>query len=140
MFIPDYQIHNILKDFSQHLRNGHRCPKTGCQMETVVNKVARTIMRRVVHLSEEEALHRSRVTRQGGRRPLREPQDRPPDSFEYQTFDRDHGKQRRCFSVENSRILIERFQSVVDDDKAGDASGDEPVSWSAKANGNPTGE
>ena len=55
MFIPNYQIHNILKDFTHQLKNGNNRKDADHRLETVVNKVAGTIMDRVARLSEEEA-------------------------------------------------------------------------------------
>jgi hypothetical protein len=113
MFIPDYQIHNILKDFTLQLKNGYRRPQAGCQLESVVNKVSGTIMRRVVHLSEEEARRLSRNPLPEA--PPRTLRERAPVRFDYHTIDRDHRKQRQSLALENSAHLINRFHSLVDD-------------------------
>lgn len=111
MLIPDYQIHNILKDFTLQLKNGNRRPETGCQLESVVNKVAGTIVRRVVHLSEEEARRLSRELRP--EIPRGTPRERPPVRFHYHTIDRDQRKQRKSLALENSARLINRFESLM---------------------------
>ena len=121
MLIPDYQIHNILKDFTQRLKNGNRGPVAGCQLESVVNKVAGTIMRRVMYLGEEEARRRSRERRTGGRG--RASRERKAIRFRYHTIGADHHKQLRHLSVENPAQLIDRFQSLIDPPQ-GDAAHD----------------
>lgn len=110
MRIPDYQIHNILKDFTQRLKNGNHRTEAGCQLESVVNKVAGSIMRRVVHLSEEEAQRHQDL-------PSGNPAaagERPPKPFHYHTMGDGHGKQLRRLALEDSEKLIDRFQSLVD--------------------------
>ncbi|HSO19755.1 MAG TPA: hypothetical protein VLT88_09875 [Desulfosarcina sp.] len=115
MFIPDYQIHNILKEFTQRLKNGNRRPDTGYQMETVVKKVAGNIMRRVVYLSEEEARRRTRSPRHDNRRPRPAIGERPPEPFHYQTIGDDHQKTRHRLTLENSQQLIQRFHSEMEE-------------------------
>ena len=114
MFIPDYQIHNILKEFTQRLKNGNRRPDTGYQMETVVQKVAGTIMRRVVYLSEEEARRRNRSPRQESRRPHPAIGERPPEPFHYQTIGDDLQKTRHRLTLENSKRFIQRYHSAME--------------------------
>lgn len=115
MFIPNYQIHNILKAFTQQLRNGHRQSDTGRRLETVVNKVAETIMSRVTYLSEEEARRRTRFS-SGPNHPLKHPAtEGPATDFHYHTLGEDSRKHKQCLSVKNSEQLINRFQSLVDD-------------------------
>jgi len=115
MFIPNYQIHNILKDFTHQLRNGNHRQDTGHRLDTVVNKVAGTIMDRVARLSEEEARHKMNT---GGRHahpsspPTREQQ---PGTFHYHTIGADCHKIKKSLAVENPEQLVNRFQSVVDE-------------------------
>jgi len=114
MFIPNYQIHNILKDFTQQLKNGHPRSDAGHQLETVVKKVAGTIMSRVMRLSEEEARRRTRIVGSPApQRPSAAP-ERHPTTFYYHTLDKDHRKQKQCLSVENSEQLINRFLSMIE--------------------------
>lgn len=113
MFIPDYQIHNILKDFTLQLKNDQRHPQAGCQLESVVSKVSGTIMRRVVDLSEEEARRLNRKPLPASARHT--PRERPPVYFHYHTIGRDHRKQRQRLALENSARLINRFQTLVDE-------------------------
>ena len=125
MLIPDYQIHNILKDFTQRLKNGHHGAEAGCQLESVVNKVAGTIMRRVVDLGEEEARRRSRDTR--GARRRRDPRDdHKAVHFHYHTIGTGPHKQLRRLSLENSTQLIDRFQSLIDPPENDAANGKTP--------------
>lgn len=111
MLIPDYQIHNILKDFTQRLKNGNRGPGAGGQSESVVNKVAGTIMRRVVDLGEEEGRRNSlnaRLTKNH-----RASCERQAVRFQYHTMETDRRKQLRHLPLENSARLIERFHSLI---------------------------
>jgi len=117
MYIPSYQIHNILKDFTQRLKNGGQRPDAGDRLESVVNKVSVTIMNRVTRIGEEEARRRSR------RPPPASPVDKQqPTTFHYHTLGRDHRKLKNHLCVENSRQLIERFFSLVE--PAADAADD----------------
>jgi len=113
MYIPNYQIHNILKDFTHHLKNGRRRPDAGRRLETVVNKVAGTIMDRVTRIGEEEA--RRRIRRTGTNRPQPpSPVDKhQPTTFHYHTLDQHHRKLKNHLCVEDSRQLIDRFFSIV---------------------------
>ena len=114
MYIPNYQIYNILKDFTQQLKNGGRRADAGHRRETVVNKVAGTIMDRVARIGEEEA--RRRIRRAGADRSLPKPpvDKRHPTTFYYHTLDQHHRKLKNHLCVEDSRQLIDRFFSMVD--------------------------
>ncbi len=122
MYIPNYQIHNILKDFTHHLKNGRRRPDAGRRLEAVVNKVAGTIMNRVTRIGEEEA--RRRIRRTGTGRPQSpSPVDKhQPTTFHYHTLDQHHRKLKNHLCVEDSRQLIDRFFSLVDPAADDDAS------------------
>lgn len=115
MFIPNYQIHNILKDYTQQLKNGHHRPEARCQLDTVVRKVAGTIMRRVVDLSEQEALRRIRSGHHGARRLPLEVKDRQPEKFHYHVIGSDHLKVRKWIAVENPAQLIDRFHCIIEE-------------------------
>lgn len=113
MFIPSYQIHNILKDFTLQLRDGNHRKDAGYRLESVVNKVADTIMDRVARLSEEEArgkLETTGIHAQPSSSPAIEPQ---PVTFRYHTIGKDSHKTENCLAVENPAQFINRFQSVI---------------------------
>jgi len=114
MFIPNYQIHNILKDFAQQLRNGNQRQDAGHRLETVVKKVAGTIMDRVARLSEEEARFQAEAAQQ--KTPPLSPtaEEKPPGAFHYHTIDKNCHKIRHCLAVENPEQFINRFQSTID--------------------------
>ncbi len=114
MFIPNYQIHNILKDFAQQLRNGNQRQDTGHRLETVVKKVAGTIMDRVARLSEEEARFQAEAAHQ--KTPPLSPtaEEKPPKVFHYHTIDKSCHKIKHCLAVENPEQFINRFQSTID--------------------------
>jgi len=109
MYIPNYQIHNILKDFTQQLKNGGQRPDAGQRLESVVNKVSVTIMNRVTRIGEEESQRRLRRPH-----PASPVDKHHPTTFHYHTLGRDHRKVKNHLCVENSRQLIERFFSMVD--------------------------
>jgi len=115
MFIPNYQIHNILKDFTHQLKNGNNRKDADHRLETVVNKVAGTILDRVARLSEEESRGTARTTdihAHPSSPPANEPQ---PGTFHYHTLGKDCHKIEKCLAVENPEQFIGRFQSVIDE-------------------------
>ena len=114
MYIPNYQIHNILKEFTQQLKTGGRRADAGHRRETVVNKVAGTIMDRVTRIGEEEARRRIRRTGADRGHPASPVDKRQPTTFHYHTLDRHHRKLKNHLCVEDSRQLIDRFFSMVD--------------------------
>lgn len=114
MFIPNYQIHNILKDFAQQLRNGNHRPDTGHRLETVVKKVAGTIMDRVARLSEEEARFQAKAARQKTPLSPSTAVEKPPSAFHYHTIDENCRKIKHCLALENPEQVINRFQSTID--------------------------
>jgi len=114
MFIPSYQIHNILKEFAHQLKDGNHRTDAGHRLETVVNKVAGSIMDRVTRLSEEEAQCEAETTgihTHPSSPPASEPQ---PCTFHYHTIGKDCRKIEKCLAVENPEQFINRFQSVMD--------------------------
>jgi hypothetical protein len=114
MFIPNYQIHNILKDFTQQLRNGNHRQDAGHRLETVVKKVAGTIMDRVARLSEEEARFQAKAARQKTTPLSSTAEEKTPSAFHYHTIDENCHKIRHCLAVENPEQFINRFQSTID--------------------------
>jgi hypothetical protein len=115
MFIPNYQIHNILKDFTQQLRNGNHRQDTGHRLETVVKKVAGTIVDRIARLSEEEArLQVESARRQAPPQPSAT-EEKVPGAFHYHTIDKNRHKIKHCLAVENPEQFINRFQSAIDE-------------------------
>ena len=117
MFIPNYQIHNILKDFTHQLRNGSRRKDAGHRLETVVNKVAGNIMDRVARLSEEEAQHPSETSGIHASPSPPPANERQTGAFHYHTIGEGCHKIEKCLAVENPEQFINRFHSVIDDVK-----------------------
>ena len=115
MFIPNYQIHNILKDFTQQLKKDNKRQEAGHRLEMVVNKVAGTIVDRVARLSEEEVRDRATTPRIPSQSSPRAG-SKPSGDFYYHTMGKDAQKVKRCLSVENPELLINRFQAVLDKD------------------------
>ncbi|MGD9329904.1 MAG: hypothetical protein PVJ53_01260 [Desulfobacterales bacterium] len=113
MFIPNYQIHNILKDFTQQLKKKNQGQKAGPRLEAVVNKVAETIMDRVARLGEEEARERANTTPTRIQSSCRA-KSGPSREFYYHSMDKDRRKVKRCLAVENPQQLIDRFRTLVD--------------------------
>ena len=114
MFIPNYQIHNILKDFTQQLRNEKHRQEAGARLETVVSKVADTIMDRVTRLGEEEVHHQDGTPPHHAHQPAFSANTRPSGTFRYHIIGRDQQKTEQHLEVENPAQLIKRFQSVMD--------------------------
>ena len=114
MFIPNYQIHNILKGFTRQLKNGNRLPEPGHRLETVANRVAGAIMNRVNRLSAEEARRRIQLTGGPGDRTASPTDKHLPGAFHYQTLGHHHQKIEKQLSVENSKQLIDRFLRMID--------------------------
>ena len=112
MFIPNYQIHNILKDFTQQLKNDSHRLESGHRLEAVVNRVAGTIMDRVTHLSEDEAGHGAQIVNNPS---LWDSRERSSYLFHYHTIGTNQQKEKQCLAVENSEQLINRFQSILDE-------------------------
>jgi hypothetical protein len=115
MFIPNYQIHNILKDFTHQLKNEKHRQDAGLRLETVVNKVAGTIVDRVTRLSEEEVQPPSGASDRPGRPLAPAPGTRPSGNFRYHTMSGGPAKTEHSLAVENPAQLIERFHSVMDE-------------------------
>lgn len=115
MFIPNYQIHNILKDFTHQLKNGDRRQDAGHRLETVVNKVAGTILDRVARLSEEEVRGTTETTETHAHRSSPPASVPKPGTFHYHTLGEDHHKIEKCLAVENPEHFMGRFQSVIDE-------------------------
>ena len=124
MFIPSYQIHNILKDFTRRLKkirqhprspavSGTTSPASGrsahdLRQSAVASQVAENIMARITDLGKE-ARHSPPAE---SRAPLRGFSERPP-VFDYHLLDRQKGKVKHRLVVEDSRILVQRFQQMT---------------------------
>ncbi|MDJ0667248.1 MAG: hypothetical protein QNJ61_08220 [Desulfobacterales bacterium] len=124
MFIPNYQIHNILKDFTRQLKKIRQRRKSPADPGTVVpardrrpsdlrltavaSKVTANIMDRIASLGEE-ARHSPPMESE---RPPRGADAQPP-AFDYHLLDREKGKVKQQLVVEDSRILVARFQQMT---------------------------
>ncbi len=128
MFIPSYQIHNILKDFTLQLKKMRQgsppeagqtavapTPKIGpnqLRLASVVAKVADDIMHRIANLGRE-----AEDTRPSGKeRPARMTPGgikTNTAAFDYHLMDRTRGKVKKRLVVEDSRNLVERFQRLT---------------------------
>ena len=132
MFIPSYRIHNILKDFTLQLKKNHQSTRpladdqetspegtkrpNSLRLETVINKVAANIMDRIAVLGKEATHHppteseRPSATPDGGF-------NHPPPVFDYHLMDREKGKLKQRLVVEDSQILVQRFQTLTATDE-----------------------
>ena len=126
MYIPSYQIHNILKDFTLHLKkirtgspagsgNTATAPSLGpnqLRLATVVTKVADNIMHRIADLGRE-----AENTLPAGAERLPRAKDGSirtnPAAFDYHLMDGEKGKVKKRLVVEDSRHLVERFQHLT---------------------------
>ena len=138
MFIPSYQIHNILKDFTLQLKKKRQGlpPQTGIpappptpsigpdalRLTNVVTKVADNIMHRIANLGREAgdmpAVAEARPSMpNGGAKNY-------PAAFDYHLMDRNGNKVKKCLVVRDSRNLVERFQHLTSPGET--AGGDQP--------------
>ena len=124
MFIPNYQIHNILKDFTLQLKKirqrrksptdnqpvttSRRKHPNDLRLTSVASKVAENIMARIADLGEE-ARHRPPVASEQSSRSA----NAQPPVFDYHLLDREKGKIKQHLVVEDSRDLVERFQQMT---------------------------
>jgi hypothetical protein len=124
MFIPNYQIHNILKDFTRQLKKirkrrksptdsgavtpAHSRRPNDLRLTSVASKVAENIMARIADLGEE-ARHRPPVQSEQSSRGA----NAQPPVFDYHLLDREKGKVKQHLVVEDSRVLVDRFQQMT---------------------------
>lgn len=128
MFIPNYQIHNILKDFTLQLKKWRQQNATPANREealpgpmsgpnrlrlsSVVNKVADNIMERIASLGQEAGTMETTETARSSREPD-ESFKCQPAAFDYYLLDPKKGKVKQRLVVRDSRQLIQRFQSLT---------------------------
>jgi hypothetical protein len=115
MFIPNYQIHNILKDFTHQLRNEKHRQEAGARLESVVNKVADSIMDRVTRLGEEEVRCQDAAPAGRSVQSAASTSARPSGTFRYHVLVEGEQKTEQRLAVENPEQLIRRFQSVINE-------------------------
>lgn len=139
MFIPNYQIHNILKDFTLQLKKWRQrnrplanreeawpVPMGGpnrLRLAAVAHKVAQNIMERIASLGQEAGTAAPAETG----RPPRNPDEGfkcHPEAFDYYLLDREKGKVKQRLVVKDSRQLLQRFQTLTAADES--VSMDEP--------------
>lgn len=132
MFIPSYQIHNILKDFTLQLRKIRRqtAPQKGresispgptrspndLRLASVANKVADHIMDRIADLGQEADPSATSESERSSRPPEAECKSHPA-AFDYYRMDRQKGKVKQRLVVEDSQNLVQRFQKLTAVDK-----------------------
>jgi hypothetical protein len=138
LYIPSYQIHNILKDFTQQLQkwrqqsaataareNGRPnavSGPNGLRLASVVNKVADNIMARIANLGQEAGRKETAKTKMPRRGP-NEGAKNEPAVFDYYLMDPKRGKVKQRLVVRDSRQLVQRFQSLsaADEENGRDA-------------------
>jgi hypothetical protein len=125
MFIPGYQIQNILKDFTLQLKKirqgtGPEAASPGptrapdnLRLAKVVSRVADNIMDRIAALGQEA----ESVADSDRPSPLAgEDVKSQQPVFDYHLMDRKKGKVRKRLVVEDSHSLVERFQNLTADE------------------------
>jgi hypothetical protein len=129
MFIPNYQIHNILKDFAQQLKKTrlqNASPPTlpttspgptrtpdNLRLSSVVNKVADNIMDRIAGLGRENDPTAGSEAKRSVPAGAADCRQHPP-VFDYHLMDRERGKVKQQLVVEDSHNLVSRFQNLTD--------------------------
>ncbi len=142
MFIPSYQIHNILKDFTLQLKKKRQGlpPETGTpappptpsmgpdplQLTNVVTKVAENIMHRIANLGREtgDIVGDMPAVAEAPASMPSEGAKSHPAAFDYHLMDRNGNKVKKCLVVRDSRNLVERFQHLTSPGET--AGGDQP--------------
>jgi hypothetical protein len=122
MFIPGYQIQNILKDFTLQLKKirqgtepetaspGPTRAPDNLRLAKVVSRVTDNIMDRIAALGQEaqSAADSDRPSPLTG-----EDVKSQQPVFDYHLMDRKKGKVRKRLVVEDSHSLVERFQNLT---------------------------
>ncbi|MDJ0722244.1 MAG: hypothetical protein QNJ04_11460 [Desulfobacterales bacterium] len=138
MFIPSYQIHNILKDFTLQLKKKRQGfpPQAGIptppstptlgpdplRLTTVVTKVADNIMHRIANLGRE--VEEAPPVPEISARTAGEGARTNAAAFDYHLMDRNGEKVKKRLVVRDSRNLVERFQYLTSSNVA--TGGDRP--------------
>jgi hypothetical protein len=128
MYIPSYQIHNILKDFTLQLKKWRQRSATaadredirpgpisgpnGLRLASVVNKVADNIMERIANLGKETGTTEKAEAKQSLREPNEDSKNEPA-AFDYYLLDPKRGKVKQRLVVRDSRQLVQRFQALT---------------------------
>lgn len=128
MFIPNYQIHNILKDFTLQLKKwrqqrttptGRRRPWPGplsgpdhLRVASVVNKVADNIMHRIASLGQEIRPTSTSAPKDPPRQ-SGEGDKSHPAVFDYYRLDPEKGKVKQRLVVADSHQLVQRFEALT---------------------------
>ncbi len=128
MFIPNYQIHNILKDFTLQLKKWRqqRATPTGrrrtwpgppsgpdhLRVASVVNKVADNIMKRIASLGHE-IRPTSKFDKKVPPRQAGEGDKSHPAVFDYYRLDPEKGKVKQRLVVKDSHQLVQRFEALT---------------------------
>ena len=138
MYIPSYQIHNILKDFTLQLKKwrprsattadregilpGPVSGPNGLRLASVVNKVADRIMARIANLGQEAGTMETTKSKQS-LQGLTEDARNEPAAFDYYLLDPKQGKVKQRLVVRDSRQLVQRFQALTaaDEENSRDA-------------------
>jgi hypothetical protein len=130
MKIADYQIHNVLKDFTQQLRrrlappgeDSPVAPTVGRRRSgqpAIIRRMLSTIVERVGHLNPDTAA--------SGPLPPPSAESIPRGEFIYQLQPLSGDRVTLRLEIEDSRHLVQRFHDLATkDDTGGDAPPDRP--------------
>lgn len=124
MFIPSYQIHNILKDFTLQLKKirqgagpdaaapGPARAPENLRLATVVSRVADHIMDRIAALGKEAGPAAAAESGRPSTHATGAFKPQPP-VFDYHLLDGKKGKVKKRLVVEDSHCLVKRFQNLT---------------------------
>ena len=133
MFVPSYQMHNVLNVYSKQLRHNmtsatrknlsEKLPVDQVSLtpegkrRTTIEKVSKDILEKITRFVTQ-----NRVDQQPGERAKEEVEketatdDTKESTFVYNVIDTINQKRRNTLSVENSSFLIKRFEQLSNED------------------------
>jgi hypothetical protein len=133
MFVPSYQMHNVLNVYSKQLRHNmtsatkknlsQKLPVDQVSLtpegkrRTTIEKVSKDILEKITRFITQK-----RVDQQPGERAQEGVQketatdDTKESAFVYNVIDTINQKRRNTLSVENSSFLIKRFEQLSNED------------------------
>jgi hypothetical protein len=133
MFVPSYQMHNVLNVYSKQLRHNmtsatkknlsEKLPVDQVSLtpegkrRTTIEKVSKDILEKITRFVTQK-----RVDQQPGERAQEEVQKETAtdgtneSAFVYNVIDTINQKRRNTLSVENSSFLIKRFEPLSNED------------------------
>ncbi len=119
MQVSDYQIHNVLKDYSRQLirrrtseQNSSAVSRGGisdAKRQAVIEKISESIVRKLSRIDSEEEHSFSSPEPQ---RKIAETEDHKEILFFYNVIDKNNQKKTCSLSVEDPVFLMKKFDAI----------------------------